>query len=883
MHKFQTWGICVTSVLASSFFAQASEGESKIYTNIKNHLIYPQEKLYLHIDKPYYAAGDSIWFKGYLNDAHSHLPASKSNFIYIELIDKANKIISRKKFIRNPDGFHGAFPISPNIQKGNYCIRAYTRWMINQGSDFFFYKPIQIGNSIFEDIISDVKYTTDSNGDTKATIIFTNKKGEPLSDVLVNCSSQTGKKIISDINTTDQKGEITIRTNKYGKDGSQPASIIFGLDPDQYDYTYTIYPQNQTDSIDIQFFAEGGHLIPNITQQIAYKAIGKDGYSREFSAIIQDSKKEQVASISTQHAGMGSFAFTPEEGETYHALINTPDKELIIPLPPVEKDQIALSIKRYRNQIICNADGITSAPQSQQYKMVILSRGKALSVIDFSAEEPNCIFDSKELPEGVLQFLLVNSENIPISERLLFIQNNESSLASATNIASDQATYKTYSPITLSLSSIPNADLSVSVTDNRFIRIDSLANSIHTEMLLNSDLKGYIENPGYYFYADDSKREIKLDLLMQTQGWKRYDNAKLLKGENPSHSYAHEESQQIFGRVVDVIAKPQADIPVWLASFSPVISEEFITTKEGRFMFNNMFFPDSIQFTLRVPKERRLSIQVSEDELPQINNVPMVMPSKTIEFDEYLDQFKNKYFNEGGERLIALKEVVVTANRKPFKRGTTAKNSLYKETMDQESLLRFNVSNLYELLVCLPNITFKRFESEEDKSSAELTNNLGWYYRGGRAMLQIDDAFFFDEDCREQKITPQDIESIEFLFDYEAQRILPAFTPYTNVINVQLNQKGRQKFLYPSSAKISPLGFAHICEFYSPKYEPNKLHDPDFRSTIYWQPVVKTDSSGKATLTFYSSASSGTYTVQLEGTDNNGNFINKRAKIEITD
>ena len=46
------------------------------------------EKLYLHLNQPYYVAGDTMWFKAYLTDAVSHRPDTLSNFIYVDLADR---------------------------------------------------------------------------------------------------------------------------------------------------------------------------------------------------------------------------------------------------------------------------------------------------------------------------------------------------------------------------------------------------------------------------------------------------------------------------------------------------------------------------------------------------------------------------------------------------------------------------------------------------------------------------------------------------------------------------------------------------------------------------------------------------------------------------
>src|ERR1700760_4735111 len=62
---------------------------SKIKTYFADHV---NEKVYLHFDKPYYAAGDTIYFKAYLTMGERHEPSSISGVLYVDLIGMDNKI-----------------------------------------------------------------------------------------------------------------------------------------------------------------------------------------------------------------------------------------------------------------------------------------------------------------------------------------------------------------------------------------------------------------------------------------------------------------------------------------------------------------------------------------------------------------------------------------------------------------------------------------------------------------------------------------------------------------------------------------------------------------------------------------------------------------------
>ena len=133
----------------------------------------PKEKLYLHLDKPFYGAGEKIWFKGYLVNANTHQDNAQSNFIITELINRSDSIVERKKIRRDSLGFHNAFTLPATLPAGDYYLRGYTNWMLNDDPDFFYSRNIKIGNSIDNTIVSNIEYQQEDDTHYTAKIKFT--------------------------------------------------------------------------------------------------------------------------------------------------------------------------------------------------------------------------------------------------------------------------------------------------------------------------------------------------------------------------------------------------------------------------------------------------------------------------------------------------------------------------------------------------------------------------------------------------------------------------------------------------------------------------------------------------------------------------------------
>ncbi|MEI7627698.1 MAG: hypothetical protein WCJ80_05635 [Bacteroidota bacterium] len=109
-----------------------------------------EEKLFLHTDKSVYLADEICWFKIYHVDGFFHLPLSLSTIAYIEILDSHSKpVVQEKVDLQNGQG-SGSLKLPNSVTSGHYTLRAYTNWMKNYSSDFFFQKNITIINTLNE-------------------------------------------------------------------------------------------------------------------------------------------------------------------------------------------------------------------------------------------------------------------------------------------------------------------------------------------------------------------------------------------------------------------------------------------------------------------------------------------------------------------------------------------------------------------------------------------------------------------------------------------------------------------------------------------------------------------------------------------------------------
>jgi hypothetical protein len=119
--------------------------QKAFYDYQTNHL---QEKLYVHTDKTFYLAGETIWFKIYSVDESFHRPLSVSSIAYIELIGREERPVIQVKVQMKGGTGNGAITLPASIPSGNYLFRAYTSWMKNFPADFFYKQTVSIVNTL---------------------------------------------------------------------------------------------------------------------------------------------------------------------------------------------------------------------------------------------------------------------------------------------------------------------------------------------------------------------------------------------------------------------------------------------------------------------------------------------------------------------------------------------------------------------------------------------------------------------------------------------------------------------------------------------------------------------------------------------------------------
>ncbi|TWR25530.1 carboxypeptidase regulatory-like domain-containing protein [Mucilaginibacter achroorhodeus] len=883
---------CLFSV--STVFAQRDTiGIKTIVTKTSQYInAFPFEKVYLHLDKPYYTAGDTIWFKAYVT-IDKHQPTVLSNIVYVDIANDKDSIIKVLKMpVVNGTAHGNIFLPAETYRQGNYHLRGYTQYMRNYDPDYYFNKNITIGNSIIEGINTGITFK--NTGKPIAVIAYKETGGAGLANRRVNWSiaNANGDEVAKGKATTDANGNITVPLSEAANTNLQKATLIANLETPGKKEKLDRFPlQGAAEQHDVQFFPEGGELTLGVESKIAFKAINANGLGTNIKGVVIDNTGTTVAQLQSQHAGMGVFTLTPQDGKTYKANITFSDGSTAsYDMPRIKPSGISLAVNNFDpnnvNIKLTANQAYFAANQGKMYYVLAQNGGAvyfaaqtALTQETFTSSIPRDKF-----PTGVIQFSLMSERGVILAERVIFVQRND-----ALNIAlnSDKKTYGARQKVHLQVAAKKGAapvagDFSISVIDESKVPYDEdNETTILSNLLLTSELKGNVEKPNYYFLTKNANAAADLDVLMLTQGYRRISYRNVILNKVPQIVLQPEQNGlEITGMLRNNTGMPISRGNLRLQIPSKRFFTETMTDMEGNFKVSKLDFADSAEIVLNARgnvNSRNLVISVNGDPYqPATKNIYNLDEIMNIDsaFKPLLVNSKRQYDN-----THTLKEVTIKAKpmvKKPSYKDYSMLSGL--PAMSDQSLTGERFQDCPNLYVCLPaNLLGVTAEDNNLYFSKNISNS-------NKLPIQV----FVDGKVVDygylNSIAGRDVEVIDvFKSDgvssinrtYQSDGIISIITkkkPKGERITLQQLQD-----MIPKGNVLTYNGFGYAVakEFYSPKYDALKqgAFGGDLRSTIYWSPKVRTDKvTGTTSVDFFNADGRGTYRATIEGFDADGNL-----------
>ncbi len=619
--------------------------------------------------------------------------------------------------------------------------------------------------------------------------------------------------------------------------------------------------RTRADEIDFQFFPEGGTFLSGVGNRIAFKATDQHGKGLDFTGKITDDQGNEVAWVKSQLHGMGNFKLIPEKGKKYTAEVTFGDGEKKkIKLPAPEESGFHLAIDgsdpaRFRIQVTEHQNEAPTNPD-EEFLLVAQANGVVALQEKFRLKEGSCPLEiSKDsLPQGIIQFTLFDAVMIPRCERLVFVNHHD---FVKVEIKPDKENYLPREKVEVQFNAFPKsgtpvpANLSLSVFNKESqMETANYPGNILTWFLLNSELKGMIEDPGWYFKDDSLSTRLALDNLMLTHGYRHFEWKAISENQFPKIDYPAEQNLQVKGRVTTILASkpvPNCQLTLMLVKTQYGLYMGKTDTL-GRFMFPNLYFYNDVFFTVQAINQKgKKNTAIDLDQKSSVSPDPGRLPVSYEYIQEHpvntmkvlIDE--NKEFLSKKWRLsdtILLSNVNVVAYKK--KKG------------DGNFRMYTDADHVYDA-------------SKHDQVYSNIIENL----ENDAYMIRYVNAPFYLDGV------PVDREFIASLPASIIDKVevvkIGAFMSgggpgvFFYLKRGEHQQLDRKDAIGMKSGRI--MGYSMSRKFYSPAYETPAAEEnkKDFRSTIYWNPILRIDSTGVANASFYNSDLTGEVEVVVEG------------------
>jgi hypothetical protein len=637
---------------------------------------------------------------------------------------------------------------------------------------------------------------------------------------------------------------------------------------------------------EVTVFPEGGVLVQGITSRVAFKATDQFGVPVKIKGAVY-AGKVFIDTLIVKHDGMGNFFLTPQPGESYQ--LNWTDetgKKGSLPITAAKAQGATIAIRGTNDKALVQIQ--RSADVQDNFKRLTLFVHMNQSLfykVSINATEKTSInaqIPIDELPTGILQFTLFTSDWIPVAERILFVNNHQHEFNAKVTLPLVNVEKRGKNAVDIMVSDTAFSNMSLSITDAAIAMPDP--NSIYSDILLSGDIKGKVYNPAYYLTSDADSVTDNLDLVMLTNGWRKFDWEKIKAGVLPKLQYPKEtEFLKIGGKVYGIKPNMAANgLQLNFIIMAKDSSKQFQFASVGRdglFQINNQFFYDTVRVFYNFNGNSKLTdvtqVQMDNGLLRQVAKKTTFGNKNPLSLwgDSLLRAKMNFIFSEQ-EKLrksmatTTLQEVIVKAKVKSpllvleekYATGLFSGGDGYSFDMEENGRVSGAVDVLGFLQSKVPGLLITG-------SGTQAT--LSW--RGATPDLYLNEMQ--SQVDMIQSVSIQDIAFIKVFrppfFGSVGGGSGGAIAVYTkkgsDTRKADPNAKGMENTILG--------GYSRFKEFFNPSYEkPNdNTADPDLRTTLYWNPYIITNKkSPRIRITFFNNDISKRFQLVLEGVNGDG-------------
>ena len=595
-------------------------------------------------------------------------------------------------------------------------------------------------------------------------------------------------------------------------------------------------PVLRDSTVHFTLFPEGGHWVSGTESRMAFKAVNTQGYPLKVSGVLYENDRP-VLNFKSTHAGMGSFLYAPDVTKNYHIELEAPNEEKQYALPKIEaKGKTLRLLEVTPKDVFFKIAQSKDLPVEKVYLRIQVRGvlyGLAMATLE---EELQIKIPLEDLPQGIAEVTLFDETLVPVAERLVYVKPHQKLYI---NTKLSKRNYETREKGKLKIqvtdkNGVPViAHLGMSIYDHLYKSKENTT-SIESHYQLNSQLKGKVFDPGYYFDPENKNRKEALNLLLLTQGWRSYQWTALNLKEDPSpHSIVSDSYQGVIKlkyktRKTKVTGYKMAKV---FTADSLKGSDLIMTDSLGRFSVSPQHLKMSERAYVYVkaltPEKPEYVISLSNHSFTNINEARAQKTTTELPLKIAKKEYTEPMPYVVTSTTTKLDEIVIEAEKKRVFRDK------YLGRLDSLAQALFNP----DFVGSCGHLNCPVASHKSDKIPIE--GKMYWFFTGKR---ELDERHTFNHN-----------EQINVVYKH---------TPY-NFTEEELLELFKMVMLK---------GFYGKKEFYQPVYDKESTNDdfPDTRNTLFWKSDIITNEKGEANIEFVCSDTNTLFIGNIEGVSGDG-------------
>ena len=893
----RAFAICISAFILSTSFSQDTESSfqnviKKLHTFLKGEI---REVIYVHTNGSVYAPGDTIWFKAYNLRSGQLNPSILGAFLNISLYDSNGEQIFTGKYNLNNGTANGQIELSDSLKDGRYFLIAGSNFTIaNSPNDIFkkelVVKKIQREEVVVKISIPDTIYSELNLIQGELEVI--GEKNTKLSQVKIKLHLQQGQDILKkDIVNTGKSGTGKFDILIPQKLGNDAVFLNAQIKHEGLSGELTVNIPVETIPPTIRFFPEGGQLVEGINSKIAFEAIDVEGNPFDFNGIITDSGGKVITKINTKVLGMGSATIVPQKDERlYLQIIKPKGYKYKYDLPqPVSKGFSLQIIENSSNNITLKVESNACA-ENDSVSILMLVRNKIWHTKTAKLQDLNHFsIPVNNMPMGVAKITVFNSKGIPQAERLVFL-NEDKKLYIKHGKFKDVYEKKEIVDLNVFVQNSSHKAtpglFSVSVSPVYSGNDINWSDNIMTSLLISDDLKGDIPAKGFYFSEKPNSKEA-LDLLMLTHGWRKFTWENI----NSSNKYDLNKGIALAGKVTFKNGKPVKNGDITLMNIKTFQAITTTTNEDGKFSFNSndyLSMLDADKLTLTATSKggsKKVVVKIdnttTDKWLAEFSQTSKYKKAKSLNTNELestkadtTNSFARTYYSNISKRNFWIDDVEVSAKRRiVIPPEVYEKQYMFYEKDEDQIHINLGYNQQAGIIQLLHEVAGSFNVVDGGKILFRGYNSL--YPESMQGALFVVNGRLVGFSCNDvDYLNSNDIKNIKVTKSSAAGL---RYSSYATGGLIEITTKSAKFEENPAPNKMEQnvlmiSGYNLVKEFYSPVYknDEEKNKKLDLRTTIYWEPNLIIDDSGKASLKFFNSDIPGEYELRIEGLSKSG-------------